>query len=295
MWQRRAPSLVLLAALVVGCGEDGRPANSSGAGGASSSGGVPTFTPTGGAPNTGGTGAQQSGGAVSATGGVSGSGSTTPNVLVFSRTVGYRHASIEAGTRALQALAEERGFSLTATEDAAVFSADGLTDYDVVLFLNTTGDVLDEAQQLVLEEFVRSGHGFVGVHSACDTEYDWPWYGGLVGAYFRDHPPVQSATVVVEDPSHPATAKLPAEWSHTDEWYAFRENPRDKVHVLLRVDEATYTHDVGSMGTDHPIAWYHEYDGGRAIYTGLGHTAENYQEPELLEHLAGAIRWAAGG
>jgi type 1 glutamine amidotransferase len=217
-----------------------------------------------------------------------------PKVLVFSRTVGYRHESIKAGLRALAELAQGRGFCLTATEDAAAFSAGNLADYDVVLFLNTTGDVLDAGQQVAMEGFMQTGRGFVGVHAACDTEYDWPWYGGLVGAYFRDHPAVQSATVQVEDFAHPATAHLPARWTRTDEWYAFRENPRDQVHVLLHLDESTYSHDVGSMGADHPIAWHHEWDGGRAFFTGLGHSDESYSEAAFLEHLYGAITWAAG-
>jgi type 1 glutamine amidotransferase len=232
-------------------------------------------------------------GGASATVSTSGRSTSGPNVLVFSRTAGYRHASIEPGIQALEKLAREHQFSVTATEDPSVFSASGLSPYAVVLFLSTTGDVLDAAQQLAFEAFIRMGRGYVGIHAASDTEYDWPWYGGLVGAYFRDHPEVQTATIQVENANHPATAHLATTWTRNDEWYAFRENPRGNVEVLLCLDESTYKHDIGSMGSDHPIAWYHDYDGGRAFYTALGHTEESFQEPAFLDHIWGGIRWAA--
>jgi type 1 glutamine amidotransferase len=215
-------------------------------------------------------------------------------VLVFSRTAGYRHESIADGIAALSSLAGERAWQLVATEDAATFSDAGLEPFDVVVFLSTTGDVLGDSQQAALERFVRSGHGFVGIHAASDTEYDWPWYGALVGAYFRAHPAVQSATVRVDDASHAATSALPALWTRVDEWYAFQTNPRSYVNVLLTLDESSYTPGEGSMGADHPIAWYHAYDGGRSFYTALGHTRECYGEALFIAHLAGGIEWAAG-
>lgn len=304
----------MLVVLTCGCGETAQSTSPIGLGGSAtaSSGSIDSAerggasTSLGGATSGGSSALRaQDGASIKGIGGASASTSTSRvmggasatetggRVLVFSRTAGYRHSSIEPGIAALERLAREHEFSLTATEDASVFSESGLADYDVVLFLSTTGDVLDTAQQLAFESFIRSGRGYVGVHAASDTEYDWPWYGGLIGTYFRDHPDVQSASILVENTSHPATAHLPATWTRRDEWYAFKENPRGRVEVLMCLDESTYEHAVGSMGADHPIAWYHEYEGGRAFYTGLGHTEESYQEPAFLEHLWGAIRWAA--
>ncbi len=222
------------------------------------------------------------------------SSSTAPlSLLVFSRTVAYRHDSIPAGVQALSALATEHGYRFTATEDPTTFTDQGLAGYDVVIFLSTTGDVLDDTQQAAFERFIRAGHGFVGIHSASDTEYDWAWYGGLVGAYFREHPDIQPASVVVEDNDNPATRGLPNPWQRTDEWYAFRTNPRPNVQVLLSLDESSYAPGTANMNGDHPIAWCHEYDGGRAFYTALGHTIESYSEPLFVGQLEGAISWAA--
>lgn len=214
------------------------------------------------------------------------------SVLVFSKTEGYRHASISAGKRALLQLGEEHNFRADTTESAAAFTRDRLAQYDAVIFLNTTGDVLDEEQQHAFRQYIQAGHGFVGIHSAADTEYDWSWYGDLVGAYFDDHPPVQTGTVHVSDPTHPASRALPAAWSRTDEWYDYRTNPRGTVHVLATLDEQSY--EGGQMGADHPIAWVHEHDGGRAFYTGGGHTSENYADSQFRTHLLGGIEWAAG-
>jgi len=213
------------------------------------------------------------------------------SVLAFTRTTGYRHASIDPAVRALRAVASERGWRFEHTEDPARFSDGGLAAADVIVFLLTTGDVLDGAQQAALERWLHAGGGWVGVHSASDTEYDWPWYGRLVGAYFAAHPRIQSATVRVARPGHSATAHLPAVWQREDEWYDFRTNPRQEVDVLLTVDEATY--DGGGMGADHPIAWSRAFEGGRSIYTALGHTEASWSEPAFLDHIAGAIAWAA--
>jgi cytochrome c len=214
-------------------------------------------------------------------------------VLIFSRTTGFRHDSIPDAIAAIRALGAQRGFQVDATEDPTAFTDAGLAAYGAVIFLSTTGDVLDASQKAAFERYLRAGHGYVGVHSAADTEYSWPWYGGLVGAYFASHPAVQTATIHREDATHPSTASLPDPWVRTDEWYNFRGNPRDDsdIRVLASLDEATYA--GGTMG-DHPIAWYHPYDGGRAWYTGGGHTPESYSEPLFLEHLAGGIEYAAG-
>jgi type 1 glutamine amidotransferase len=213
-------------------------------------------------------------------------------VLVFSKTAGYRHASIEPGIEAIRRLAERGRFRVDATEAADAFSDERLARYRVVIFLSTTGDVLDAEQQSAFERFVRRGGGFVGIHSASDTEYDWPWYGALVGAYFLKHPAIQPATLRVVDRSHPSTSPLPLTWKRRDEWYNFRDWPAENVRVLVEIDESSYS--GGSMGHRHPMAWCHAYDGGRAWYTALGHTVESYAEPLFQDHLLGGILWAAG-
>jgi type 1 glutamine amidotransferase len=214
-------------------------------------------------------------------------------VLVFTKTAGFVHDSIPAGVAALRTLGERSGFAVESTADAAAFRDENLKRFKVVVFLSTTGDVLDDAQQAAFERYIRGGGGFVGIHSASDTEYDWPWYGQLVGAYFASHPKgTPTATVRVVDAKHPATSGLPAAWERTDEWYNFKAPPRD-VRVLAKVDESTYT--GGTMSGDHPIAWSHEVEGGgRAFYTAMGHTKESYSEPLFLGHLLGGIRYAAG-
>jgi type 1 glutamine amidotransferase len=208
-------------------------------------------------------------------------------LLVFSKTAGYRHESIAAGIQALRDL-----FQVDATEDAGAFTPDNLARYRAVVFLNTSGTILDQAQKAAFEEYIRGGGGFAGVHGAADTEYDWPFYGELIGAHFASHPQIQPAVVRVEDPTHPATAGLPQTWTRTDEWYNFRTNPRARVHVLLTLDESSYT--GGTMGADHPHAWYRTYGRGRSFYTAGGHTVESYAEPAFRSHLAGGIRYAAG-
>jgi cytochrome c len=217
-----------------------------------------------------------------------------PRVLVFSKTAGFRHASIPAAVRAIRRLAATSALRVDATEDPAAFRDSNLRRYRAVVFLMTTGDVLGPPQQAAFERFIRRGGGFAGVHSASDTEYSWPWYGGLVGAYFRSHPPIQRATIRVERSNDPSTAHLPRTWARTDEWYNFARNPRGSVRVLSSLDESTYWPGADPMGADHPIAWAHTYQGGRAWYTGGGHTEESYSEPLFRRHLLGGIRWAAG-
>ena len=191
-------------------------------------------------------------------------------ILVFTKTAGFRHASIPVAIQAVADLGAKNGFGVDATEDAAAFSDANLANYGAVVFLLTTGDVLDDGQQAAFQRYIRAGGGFVGVHSAADTEHDWPWYGGLVGAYFLSHPEIQTAAIDVADPRDASTAALPARWSRTDEWYNFAANPRPSVHVLATIDETSYNPGEGAMGADHPIAWWHDYDGGRAWYTAGG-------------------------
>ncbi|HEU4895023.1 MAG TPA: ThuA domain-containing protein [Acidimicrobiia bacterium] len=214
---------------------------------------------------------------------------TRSDVLVFHRTEGFRHASIEAGIAAVERLGASGGYEVTATEDPGIFTNTGLESFAVIVFLNTTGDVLDMGQQSAMEAFIRSGRGFVGVHSAADTEYDWPWYGGLVGAYFERHPAPQSAIVDVVA-SHPVVEEVDRQFERFDEWYDFRARPGQGVTILATVDESTY--EGGTMGMEHPIVWAQEYDGGRSAYIGFGHTSESFEEPLVLTLLGNAIEWA---
>jgi len=241
-----------------------------------------------------------------ASAGSAASGHPRFSALVFSKTAAFRHDSIPAGVAAIQRLGARHHFAVDATEDAAAFTDANLARYDVVVWLSTTGDVLTDAQQAAFERYIRAGGGYAGIHAASDTEYDWPWYGGLVGAYFRDHPgsvnaQFQVATVKVLGRDTAATRPLPRRWEREEEWYNFRTNPRHTVRVLTEVDERTYDprgYSVpgGSpgMGRHHPISWCQPYDGGRAFYTALGHKAEYFNEPLLLAHLLGGIRMAAG-
>jgi cytochrome c len=215
------------------------------------------------------------------------------DVLVFSKTAAFRHGSITDGVRAIQGLGLEHNFSVSHSEDSGIFNPQELDRFEVVVFLSTTGDVLDEAQQQAFEQYIEQGGGYAGVHAASDTEYDWPWYGELVGAWFAGHPPgTPTATVVTEDSQHVSTSHLPARWERVDEWYNYKTNPRSNVHVLLTLDETTY--EGGTMNGDHPIAWVQEVGAGRVFYTGLGHTRESFMEPLFLQHLLAGIEWAAG-
>jgi len=215
-----------------------------------------------------------------------------PAILVFTRTTGYRHASIPAAVAAIRAIGRDDGFNVVATEDSRTFADTPLRRFRAVAFVLTTGSVLDVAQRGALERFIRGGGGWLGVHSASDTEYAWPFYGRLVGAYSRRHPAIQAATVDVVDRRNPATAPLPALWRRVDEWYDFRSDPRGRVHILATVDERSYR--GGGMGADHPIAWCHEDLGERALYTAMGHTIAAYHESLFLAHLRGALGYVLG-
>lgn len=213
-----------------------------------------------------------------------------PRALIFTKTATFRHDSIPTAIAALQRVAEQQGMQADATEDATAFTPQNLARYRVVIFASTTGDVLDATQQKAMEDFVDAGGGFMGVHAAADTEYDWPWYGQLVGAYFRNHPPGQQTTRVRFD--RDGIAEQGREWKVTDEIYNYRDNPRERVQVIATVDESDYA--GGTMGDDHPIAWCHASAKGRAWYTGLGHDAAMYADPVFLRHLANGLRYASG-
>lgn len=224
-----------------------------------------------------------------------------PRILIFSKTQGYRHDCIPTATAALRKLCLANGIAVDTTEDAEDFNAKNLRRYNTVVFLCTTGDVLDPAQETDFERYIQAGGGYVGIHSATDTEYGWTWYGGLAGGYFSSHPEQQTATLRVENHDHPATKHLGDTWQRHDEWYNFK-NLNPNVNVLLSLDESSYkggtmstpSQEGEGRGGAHPASWYHAYDGGRAFYTALGHTKESYAEPEFLKHVLGGIRYAIG-
>jgi PKD repeat protein len=230
-------------------------------------------------------------------------------VLVFSKTTGFRHDSIPAGIASIKQLGNLHGFQVDASEDATLFRDEVLSHYDTVVFLSTTGNPLNDDQQAAFERYIKGGGGFTGIHAAADTEYDWVWYGKLVGAFFMSHPPgTPAATVDVEDTQHHSTKDVPPVWQRVDEWYNYKSplfadpnvpdgdfSPRPDVHVLATVDESTYDEQDGNTtDDDHPISWCHRYDGGRSWYTGMGHTIESFSEPDFLDHILGGIEVAAG-
>lgn len=214
-------------------------------------------------------------------------------LFVFTKTEGFRHSSIDDGVTMMQDLANEHNFIVETGEDAAVFTDAALANYAAVVFLSTTGDILNAEQEAAFERYIQAGGGFVGIHAATDTEYDWPWYGQLVGTYFNGHPEIQGATLNVIDTTHISTNHLPATWSRTDEWYNFSSDPSGSVNVLITIDESSYS--GGNMGSNHPISWYHTFDGGRSWYTAMGHTSESYSEADFKSHVLGGVLWAATG
>ncbi len=231
-------------------------------------------------------------------------------VLIFSRTAGFRHASIEAGIFSIQQMGADNGFEVDATEDHTLINAENLAQYDVLLFLNTTLDVLEAEQEQDFENYIRGGGNFVGVHSAADTEHDWPFYGEVVGAYFQAHPVLnQPGSARVEDTTHPSTAHLGNPWQvPLEEFYSFSSNPRGSVRVLMSMDESSYMQEpntscdpsgptfpegyTGTMG-DHPISWCHDKFAGRVWYTAIGHELYLYSYPEYQQHLLNGILTAA--
>ncbi|MFF6776922.1 ThuA domain-containing protein [Streptomyces sp. NPDC012637] len=222
--------------------------------------------------------------------------SRAADVLVFTRTTGYRHDSIPAGAAALAELAAAAGLTAETTEDPAAFAPDRLARCAAVVLLSTTGTVLTGEGRAAFEAYVRGGGGLLVVHAAANAEPDWPFYGELLGTRFAGHPPLQPGTVCVDDHAHPATAPLPARWSWTDEWYEYTTHPRASgVHVLARADETSY--EGGTLGADHPLVWCREAapDRGRVLFTALGHTTEAYADPAFRAHLAGALHWVTGG
>lgn len=224
------------------------------------------------------------------------------NVLLFTKTDGFHHESIHEGVAAMRKLSDLHFFSLDWQENASVFTDKNLERFQVIVFLNTTGDILNDEQQKAMEKFIQSGKGFVGIHSASDTEYDWPWYTKMVGRMFHIHPTNQTAMLRVVNSNFPGLERMPQSRLWTDEWYEFGEEKIDDLNYLITVDETTYDPKVqwgerigNGMGDFHPISWYHNYDGGRAFYTAMGHIPATFSDPLFLEHLYGGIYWAATG
>lgn len=224
------------------------------------------------------------------------------NVLLFTKTAGWHHESINAGVTAMKKMAERHHFKMDWHEMSSVFADDRLQNYDVIVFLNTTADILNDEQQGAMERFIQSGKGFVGIHSASDTEYEWDWYTKMVGRTFHIHPAIQTAEIDVIDRKFPGVERMPDTFLWTDEFYEFGAERIEGLNYILSIDESTYdpVADWGrvageGMGDFHPIAWYHEYDGGRAFYTGLGHVPATFEDKMFLEHIYGGLYWAATG
>lgn len=214
-------------------------------------------------------------------------------ILVFFRVEGAPyHASIPQGLAAIEALGRRHGFRVEATDRPDAFQGRRLEAYSAVVFLNTIGNVLDDAEQAAFESYIRGGGGFVGIHAAAHTEDGWLWFERLVGAHFKRLTGPWRAQVTRVDSAHPSMRCVPSSWTVNDEWYDFRALPAREVRILATVDERSYRN--GGMGDFHPVAWAHEFDGGRAWYTAMGHTPQIYSDPVFLDHLAGGIIWAAG-
>jgi cytochrome c len=216
------------------------------------------------------------------------------NVLVFSKTAAFRHQSIGAGKIALERMAKEKGFSVSFTEDASQFTELNLKKFNTLIFLNTTGDILNNEQQAVFERYIQAGGGYVGIHAATDCEYDWTWYNQLAGAWFLDHPMpnnVQKGKFLVTQKNE-FTVGMPDTFERSDEFYSFK-NISPNIKVVLKIDEKSYA--GGKNGDNHPISWYQEFQGGRSFYTAMGHTDETFSEPLFLNHLYAGIKYTAGG
>jgi len=221
------------------------------------------------------------------------SNSQNTSILVFSKTAGYKHKSIASGKQALNKMATENDWNITFSADASLFNPKNLSNFDVLVFLNTTGDILNDEQQNAMKSFLTNGKGFVGIHSAADTEADWEWYVNLLGATFGSHPKAQKATLHInKSHMHKAVEHLNDSEVFFDEWYNFLNPVAQHVNVLATLDENSYSGE--QMGITHPITWYHHYDGARVFYTGLGHTTESYADERLLKQLEAGIKWASG-
>ena len=210
------------------------------------------------------------------------------SVLVITETKGWVHDSIESGLKLIQNIGNKNNFNVYHSDNSSVITYKNLKEIKTIIFLNTTEEILTDVEQKVMESFIQSGKGFVGVHAAADTEYNWQWYGKLVGAYYRNHPEVMNGKILTIN--HKITNHLDYEWEIEDEWYNFDYVNYD-INILLNLDEDSY---IGGEHPDyHPITWYHEYDGGRSFYTGLGHTKEVYEDERFIKLLEKGILYAS--
>lgn len=212
-------------------------------------------------------------------------------VLLFSKTAAFRHESIEFGNQAITKLLNANSIQIDHTEDANYFTENKLKQYAAIIFFNTTGNVLDNQQQIEFEKYIQGGGGFVGIHSASDTEYEWPWYNQLVGAYFDGHPPIQDANLKCANKNELCCKHLPEIWTLNEEWYNFKSiNPA--IEVIMTIDEASY--EGGKNGQQHPIVWKHHFDGGRSFYTAIGHKESTFTDPLYLQQLLVGVEFAMG-
>jgi uncharacterized protein len=224
-------------------------------------------------------------------------------VLIYSGSTGFRHDSIPAADEAISAIAKKLGYAADVSEDPAVFTKESLAQYRAIVFVsNTTDPKKPESEWFTGEHrdalvgFLADGKGVVGVHAAADSHYGWGWYGQMIGGYFERHPKgTPTATLTVTDAArHPATAKLPKTITRSDEWYYYKDfDPL--MHVLITVDPKSIGPSGESDVNPNPNTWYHSFGGGRVFYTGLGHTADSYREPYLVDLLTGALRWTVTG
>jgi len=224
------------------------------------------------------------------------------NLLVITKTAGYRHQVIPTAIKTLVEIGQEEKWGVTATEDTSLVTPDFLAHFDVIVFLMTTKNIFTPEEKSAIEAFVEGGKGLITIHTGADTEYNWPWYNRQLGAKFLGHPPAQKGRLLIEDRNHPATSMFPsAEWVTTDEWYSFDRDPRPDVHVLISIDESSYNVDdnhwfpgVKTRMGDHPLVWYSDREKGRVFQTALGHTPEMWADPLFRAHITGAIEWTAG-
>lgn len=226
-------------------------------------------------------------------------------VLLFSKSTGFRHGeSIEAGKKAFTEMASLHHWFLYNTEDGGVFNPEQLAQFDVVIFNNSTGRVLNEDQQAAVQSYVENGGTLLGIHGSGDNSHHWEWYEqNFIGAEFSHHPlnpQLQAAEIMLNPvPDSLLMVGLPQSWTHTDEWYIFFENPRDRgFNVLYNIDgdkiipdgNILWTKDKNfGMGKDHPVAWYKSIGSGRTFYTSIGHNGEAWQQLAFLKMLENVI------
>nr|MBC7614386.1 ThuA domain-containing protein [Pseudopedobacter sp.] len=226
------------------------------------------------------------------------------NALLITKTAGWHHESINEGVAAIKALGERNFFNVTWNQDGVPITEKYLQNFQVIIFLNTTGDIFKDEEQKAIEKFIQSGNGYVGIHSASDTEYEWPWYTKMVGRMFHIHPVIQTAKLKLTSNKFSGLEGFSDGQFWTDEWYEFGPETTNGLNYILAVDESSYNPKVEwgdrnlkgiGMGNFHPIAWYHDYDGGRSFYTALGHLPTDYNNPAFLNHIFAGIYWAATG